>query len=239
MSDVKHRGSKDTAEHYKGIPVHAAPGVHQKVAEIIRSKVPKGSRVADVGAGDGALSLRLHDLGFEVLPFDVDDSTWEVRELVCNVINVENSFSEISRKGPYAALCAIEIIEHLENPRAFLKDMVQIARTHGAILVISTPNPLDTFSSISHFTRGIFNWFSPAHYMGGGHISILPHWMITQHLKFLGVEKFEWQFCAPYKHPSKIKRSFYSCISQLRRWVSKSDDKSFFDGQTALVTIYP
>lgn len=239
MSEVKHRGSKDTAEHYKGIPVHAAPGVHQKVADIIRSKVPNGSRVADVGAGDGALSLRLHDLGFKVSPFDVDDSTWEVRELVCNVINVENSFSEINRHGPYAALCAIEIIEHLENPRAFLKDMVQIARTYGAILVISTPNPLDTFSSISHFTRGFFNWFSPAHYLGGGHISILPHWMITQHLKYLGVEKFEWQFCAPYRHPSTIKRFFYSCISQFRRMVSKSDDKSFFDGQTALVTIYP
>lgn len=239
MPDVKHRGNKETAEHYKGIPVHAAPGVHERVAGIISSSIPKGGKVADIGAGDGALSLRLHDLGFTVLPFDVDNSTWEVKEIACNVINVENGFDVINSKGPFAALCAIEIIEHLENPRAFLKEMVQIAKMHQAILVISTPNPLDTFSSISHFTRGFFNWFSPAHYLGGGHISILPHWLITEHLKFLGVEKFVWEFCAPYKHPSRFKQLLYTCISRFRGMVSKSADKSYFEGQTALVTIYP
>lgn len=236
---VKHRGGKDTEEHYKGVPVHAAPGVHETVANIIKAKIPTSQAVADIGAGDGALSLRLFDLGYKVFPFDVDNSTWEVKEFNCNVINVESSFYEIASKGPFGAICAVEIIEHLENPREFLHELVNLARSHQSILVVSTPNPLDTFSCISMFTRGVFNWFSPAHYLGGGHISILPHWMISEHLKFLGVTRYEWQFCAPYRHPSVLKRVLYSLVSGLRRLLSKSADKSFFEGQTALVTIYP
>lgn len=239
MTDVKHRGSKNTAENYKGIPIHAAQGVHQKVAEIVEAHVGKGGSVADVGAGDGALSLRLHDRGYRVTPFDFDNSTWEIKELSCVVVNVENGVSEMEKRGPFNAICAIEIIEHLENPRDFLRQMIGLARAHQAILIVSTPNPLDTFSAISMFTRGVFNWFSPAHYSGGGHISILPHWMISEHLRYLGVERFEWTFCAPYSHPSVIKRVLYNGVNLLRSLFSKAEDRSFFNGQTALVTIYP
>jgi cyclopropane fatty-acyl-phospholipid synthase-like methyltransferase len=239
MEDVKHRGSKNTEENYKGIPIHAAKGVHEVVAEILNAKLQKGARVADIGAGDGALSLRLFDRGFDVVAFDFDNSTWEVNEIPCVVADVEMDIERISEMGPYKAFCAIEIIEHLENPRNFLRQLVKLSNQHKAIIVISTPNPLDTFSCISMFTRGIFNWFSTEHYAGGGHISILPHWIISEHLKYLGVNNFEWRYCAPYQHPSSVKRIFYNMISFLRRRASRSGDTSYFDGQTALVTIYP
>src|SRR5258708_21678316 len=184
MLNIKQGGS-ETQEPYHGVPVHATAGLHEKVVELLQAKVKSGLRVADLGAGHGALSLRLHHAGFEVRAFDLDNSEWQVKEVCCQPVDLDRSLEEIAEHGPFAAICALEVIEHLENPRQFLRRLLDIAHSQGTLIVLSTPNPLDTFSCITMFTRGIFNWFSAEHYLGGGHISILPYWLISEHLKLL------------------------------------------------------
>ncbi|MGI8839007.1 MAG: class I SAM-dependent methyltransferase [Pyrinomonadaceae bacterium] len=236
MNKVQHRGT-ETEETYCGLPVHAVKGLHQKVVELLQTKLQRGQKIADLGAGHGALSLRLHHAGFEVTAFDLDKAEWQVQDIGCYQLDLEQSLEEILDRGPYAAICALEVIEHLENPRRFLKKLVELARSHSTLLVISTPNPLDTFSCITMFTRGIFNWFSTEHYLGGGHISILPYWLISEHLKWLGVSAQEWFFVAPYRHPAIHKRLIYKIILRIRRLLSKADSQAFFEGQTALVVV--
>jgi hypothetical protein len=233
---IKHRG-EETHETYCGIPVHATDGLHQKIVELLQARTQPGVKIADLGAGHGALSLRMYHAGFKVSAFDLDNSEWRVQEVTCDQLDFDGSLDRIAEKGPYAAICALEVIEHLESPRQFLRRLVDIARSQGSILVISTPNPLDTFSCISMFTRGIFNWFSTEHYVGGGHISILPYWLIREHLRFLGVSSQEWFFVAPYRHPSILKRFIYRFIVALRRSIAKTEDQAFFEGQTALVVV--
>lgn len=235
---VKHRGT-ETQETYCGLPVHATEGLHQKVVELLQTRLRPGQKVADLGAGHGALSLRMHHAGFVVSAFDLDSSEWRVSEVCCHDLDLDNSLEQISHEGPYAAICALEVIEHLENPREFLKKLIAIAKPQGTVIIISTPNPLDTFSCISMFTRGIFNWFSAEHYLGGGHISILPYWLISEHLKLLGVNEQEWFFVAPYQHPLMFKRLIYKLILSLRKLFAKTENQAFFEGQTALVVLSP
>lgn len=236
MQSVKHKGSGDTRENYKGIPIHAAKGVHQGIGEILQQRLPPGSRVADLGAGDGALSLRLRDLGFEVVAFDLDISGWKLKELPCFQADLDRDLSVLDAKGPFAAICAVEILEHLENPRNFLRGMIRTGGS-GCVLVITTPNPLDTFSCITMFTRGIFNWFSREHYLGGGHISILPYWLIDEHLKFLGASNQEWRFFGPYQHPIFWKQWVYRSVTWLRRRLVKDRACCGHEGQTAMVVV--
>ena len=237
QAGVKHRNDAQTDQCYKGIPFHAANGVHEVVTELLRERLTRGAKIADIGAGHGALSARLHDAGFEVTAFDLDCKDWLAKNVICHECDMNDSLERLTAYGPYKAICAIEVIEHLENPRRFLRDLIELCHAEVTWIVISTPNPLDTFSCIAMFTRGIFNWFSPQHYCGGGHISILPYWLVDEHLKFLGIVDRQWQFLSPFRHPSPWKRVIYHAVSSLRRLVSRGDRGSFLEGETALVIL--
>src|SRR3712207_7345513 len=74
MAGVGQRSGRRTAAHgyYAGHSVHAAPGVHEYAVELVRAALPQGGRVLEVGAGCGALALRLRDAGLDVVPTDLD-----------------------------------------------------------------------------------------------------------------------------------------------------------------------
>jgi len=64
-------------EYYKGIRIKADTGLHEQLADIILDVLPRGSRVLDFGAGEGALSQRLHDLGYRVYSVDIDQENFK------------------------------------------------------------------------------------------------------------------------------------------------------------------
>jgi len=235
VNDLRHRGGFETEEKYRGIPAHAFPGVHEMVLKVLLERLSPGAKIADIGAGHGALSQRLLDNGFEVTAFDLDCSDWLASEVSCYQCNLDKSLEPIAAHGPFDAICVLEVIDHLENPRSFLRDLRKLARPAGSTLVMTMPNPLDTFSCIAMFTRGIFSWAGPAQYLGGGHISILPHWLIEAHLRYIGITEQDWLFLAPYRHPTAWKRWIYGGLSQLRRLMARSARTDFFEGQTALL----
>jgi 2-polyprenyl-3-methyl-5-hydroxy-6-metoxy-1,4-benzoquinol methylase len=61
---------------------------------------------------------------------------------------------------------AIEVIEHLENPRAFMRELVRVTRPGGWI-VVTTPNQLSALSLLCLIAKGSFSAFQggdyPAH----------------------------------------------------------------------------
>jgi 2-polyprenyl-3-methyl-5-hydroxy-6-metoxy-1,4-benzoquinol methylase len=61
---------------------------------------------------------------------------------------------------------AVETIEHLENPRAFMRELVRLARPGGLVLV-TTPNQLSLLSKLTLLVKNRFNAFTdrdyPAH----------------------------------------------------------------------------
>jgi 2-polyprenyl-3-methyl-5-hydroxy-6-metoxy-1,4-benzoquinol methylase len=64
------------------------------------------------------------------------------------------------------AAAAVEVIEHLENPRAFVRDLARIVRPGGWV-VVTTPNQLSALSLLTLAVKGRFSAFQddayPAH----------------------------------------------------------------------------
>jgi 2-polyprenyl-3-methyl-5-hydroxy-6-metoxy-1,4-benzoquinol methylase len=61
------------------------------------------------------------------------------------------------------AAAAIEVIEHLENPRAFVRELARVTKPGGWIIV-TTPNQLSFLSLLSLLTKGVFVAFQEGDY---------------------------------------------------------------------------
>ena len=115
-------------------------GLHGYVGERILARyVRKGMRVADLGAGPGAMAARLHSLGCDVVAVDRDSKVFEagVRH-ICLDFN-EPDFASRLEPGEFGLVTAIEVIEHVESPIGFLRNVGRLLAPSG-VAVLTTPN---------------------------------------------------------------------------------------------------
>lgn len=164
---------------YQGLPIHALPGLHEFAFELFSRHCAPGSSVLELAAGSGAMSLRLANAGYRVTATDYVSENFRLHgSMPFFTCDLNQNFSH----GHIASadhICALEIIEHLENPRHFARQCFQVLKP-GGMLLLSTPN-LDTAASIAMFMRDLsFQWFSDDDYARDGHITPLSQWQIDK-----------------------------------------------------------
>ena len=173
------------ARSYEGHSIHAAPGVHEYAVELARAALPDGGRILEVGAGCGALALRLRDAGFDVVPTDLDPPhDWILR------LDVDDPEWTEETRGPFDMVMCVETLEHVENPRGVLRSLRSRLR-EGDRLLVSTPNITHPHSRLKMFLVGAPYIFGPEHYYQPGHITILPDWMLTEHVRLAGFDHIQ------------------------------------------------
>jgi SAM-dependent methyltransferase len=90
-------------------------------------------------------------------------------------------------RGCFDCLVATELIEHLENPRHFLRQCFSALRP-GGLLLLSTPNVDSPFSKALFIRTGDFHWFQEPEYRSGGHITPIPRRLLERALGEAGFE---------------------------------------------------
>ncbi len=161
--------------------------VYRAFEQVLTQLDLKGE-ILDFGAGTGNLTRRLQALGCfnSITAIDlmqrtegIDESVrWFSRDLN-DAINIPDQSFDV--------IVSAEVIEHLENPRAVVREWFRLLRP-GGTLVFSTPNNESWRALVALVLRGHFVYFSDTCYPA--HITALLRKDIERILSEAG-------FCAP------------------------------------------
>jgi 2-polyprenyl-3-methyl-5-hydroxy-6-metoxy-1,4-benzoquinol methylase len=140
----------------------SSDAIYRAVADALDVRAVRGGTFVDVGCGRGDLirslggrfdryvgldAVRYDALpdGIEFRAVDLDAAEWPVASLDADVV------------------AAVETIEHLENPWAFVRALVRLARPGGCVIV-TTPNQVSALSLLTLALKERFSAFQDAMY---------------------------------------------------------------------------
>lgn len=115
-------------------------GLHEFVGERVLARYAHpGVRAADLGSGPGAMAARLRLLGCDVVAVDRDAKGFEAKvPHICLDFDQADFASQIGAAS-FDLVTAIEVIEHVESPIGFLRNIGRLISSGGAA-VLTTPN---------------------------------------------------------------------------------------------------
>jgi SAM-dependent methyltransferase len=163
---------------YNGLLVKADLDLHEQIAQRVQEEVPDGGKILDLGAGEGALSARLADLGYEVTAADKDRDNFKCTQARFSCINFDSP-EEIdafvsAHEGEFDAVMGIEVIEHVQDQWQYVRQLMKMAKPGGLILV-TTPNTTSWLSRWVFFFTGRFHQFADDD-LSYGHINPISPW---------------------------------------------------------------
>jgi 2-polyprenyl-3-methyl-5-hydroxy-6-metoxy-1,4-benzoquinol methylase len=129
-------------------------GLHDFVGERVISKyVRPGLRAVDLGSGPGAMALRLKNMGCEVIAADrsADDFSAELPHKTIDFNQTD--FASALGNHAFYLVTAIEVIEHVESPIGFLRNIGRML-SPGGVAILTTPNVDSLPARLKFFLAG-------------------------------------------------------------------------------------
>lgn len=135
--------------------------IYRMVAAAIAARHPGGGTLLDAGCGSGRLWPFVRGrfdryLGVDAVRYDGFPAEGEFHA-------ADLDAQALPFAGAAEVVAAVETIEHLENPRAFVRALARAARPGGWVIV-TTPNQLSLLSRATLVARGEHNAFREASY---------------------------------------------------------------------------
>ncbi len=122
------------------IPTTTNGGLHDFVGHTVLAPfVRPGLKAADLGSGPGAMAARLAEMGCDVLAADLSKNGFAAELPHVTVDFNQPDFASLLGPGQFGLVTAIEVIEHVESPIGFLRNVGRMLAP-GAVAVLTTPN---------------------------------------------------------------------------------------------------
>jgi 2-polyprenyl-3-methyl-5-hydroxy-6-metoxy-1,4-benzoquinol methylase len=134
--------------------------IHRMVVSLLERRGVSGTLV-DAGCGTGDLWRAAAGRFSQCIGLDAVRYPELPEDVTFRQANLDAAFPVAA--GSADASAAVEVIEHLENPRAFVRELVRITRPGGWV-VVTTPNQLSALSLLTLIAKGRFSAFQEADY---------------------------------------------------------------------------
>jgi SAM-dependent methyltransferase len=137
----------------------AMPGTHESFFKYFKHQnINLSIKILDVGAGHGAFTKKLHDIGYDISACDLFPEIFKFEKIECKKVDITKSF-------PYAddtfdLIIAIEVSEHILDHEVFFRELSRILKPNGQIY-LSTPNILSLKSRVRFLFNGFYYSFGP------------------------------------------------------------------------------
>ncbi len=136
-------------------------GIHDAVLRAIAARPPDlGGNYLDLGSGTGVLLRNVRErFGVTSFACDYTDRWMKVEGQNVQIADLDRDRLPYE-DGQFAVVTCIEVIEHVENFRAVLREAFRILQP-GGLAVFSTPNVLNLRSRLRYLLSGFYNLFGP------------------------------------------------------------------------------
>lgn len=168
---------------------------HEKVFRLVKKFVKKPTEFLDLGAGQGAFSRKLKDLGHKVVAVDSHPENWKAPDIQLVKANLDGQFAENIQtvQAKFGAVVAIEIIEHIENPFSFAREAAKLLNK-GGLLFLTTPNVEAVNSRLIFLYTGRLKHFGAYETVRPAHITPIFRWKLEMLLEEAGFEIIDESF---------------------------------------------
>jgi SAM-dependent methyltransferase len=179
----------------RNLRVQAAVDAHEFVIAFARRSIQPGARVLDIATGEGALAEQLSTAGF-----DVSVTSWDGKfqgQLSAYRIDLDLPFSLADVGGErFDLVICCEIIEHVENPSRFLRDVHGLMKDDGRVIV-STPNVESAEARLQWLVKGRPAMFSGQEISKNRHISLMWKEGLEHLFRLAGFAILDQRFLGP------------------------------------------
>jgi 2-polyprenyl-3-methyl-5-hydroxy-6-metoxy-1,4-benzoquinol methylase len=136
--------------------------IYEMVAEVIKDRNQNGGVLLDIGCGEGQLWSYVSEcfsqyIGVDCVRYESFPSSgrfcWSNLEI--GQTDLPDNYADV--------VVAVETIEHVENPWAFMRELVRLAKPGGSVIV-TTPNQLSFLSLLTLIIKKRFASFQDIHY---------------------------------------------------------------------------
>ena len=150
------------------------PKIHERFLKYFeKEQVDPSSKILDLGAGRGAFTQKLYNMGYEMAACDLFPDIFEFDKVECKKADItkELPFND----NTFDIVIAIEVSEHIIDHELFFAEVCQIPKPNGQLL-LSTPNIRSLKIRIRFLYSGFYYSFNPLemdNYDGLQHVASL------------------------------------------------------------------
>jgi 2-polyprenyl-3-methyl-5-hydroxy-6-metoxy-1,4-benzoquinol methylase len=190
--------------------------IYRMVGRALASRDIGGHRLLDVGCGRGGLWGVLGSRFEEYCGVDVVRYPGFPPDARFHQVDLDSVVWPVER-GAADVVAAVETIEHLENPWAFMRTLAALARPGGWV-VVTTPNQLSALSLATLIVKRRFSSFQDVHYPA--HRTALLEVDLRRLAEESGLESVELHYSlagrlplTPWHYPARLTAAFPRALS--------------------------